>query len=84
MLGRIKKSFVLFNCKLMRSLYLTFIRPYLEFAVSVWCPFLKIDIDMIEQVQQRATKLSKKKTFVFLKPFLFQKFDFNCSYKGSN
>ena len=37
----------------MRSLYLTFI----EFAVPVWCPFLKGDIDMIEQVQQRATKL---------------------------
>jgi hypothetical protein len=35
MLGRIKKSFALFDCKLMRSLYLTFIRPYLEFAVPV-------------------------------------------------
>ena len=57
MLGRIKKSFALFDCKLMRSLYLAFIRPYLEFAVPVWCPFLKSDIDMIEQVQQRATKL---------------------------
>ncbi len=42
----------------MRSLYLTFIRPYLEFAVPVWCPFLKGDIDMIEQVQQRASKLN--------------------------
>jgi ribonucleases P/MRP protein subunit RPP40 len=47
MLGRIKKSFALFDCKLMRSLYLT----------GVWCLFLKGDIDMIEQVQQRATKL---------------------------
>jgi len=42
MLGLIeKKSFALFDCKLMKSLYLTFIRPYLKFAVSVWCPFLK-------------------------------------------
>jgi hypothetical protein len=41
----------------MRSLYLTFIRPYLEFAVSVWSPFLKSDIDMIEQVQRQTTKL---------------------------
>jgi len=41
----------------MRSLYLTFIRPYLEFAVAVWCPFVKGDIDMIRQVQQQATKL---------------------------
>jgi ribonucleases P/MRP protein subunit RPP40 len=38
----------------MRSLYLTFIRPYLEFPVPVWCPFLKGNIDVI---QQRATKL---------------------------
>ena len=35
MLGRVKKSFALFDCKLMRSLYLTFIRPYLEFTVPV-------------------------------------------------
>jgi len=41
----------------MRSLYLRFIRPYLEFAVPVWCPFLKGDIDMIGQVQQWATRL---------------------------
>jgi len=58
MLGRNKKSFALFDCKLMRSPYLTFFLPYLEFAVPVWCPFLKSDIDMIEQVQQRATKLT--------------------------
>jgi ribonucleases P/MRP protein subunit RPP40 len=57
MLSRIKKSLALFHCKLMGSLYLTFIRPYLEFEVLVWCPFLKGDIDIIEQVQQRATKL---------------------------
>jgi ribonuclease P/MRP protein subunit RPP40 len=41
----------------MISLYLTFIRPYLEFTVPVWCPFLKGDIDMIEQAQQRAEKV---------------------------
>jgi len=41
----------------MRSLYLTFIRSYLEFAVPACSPFLKGDIDMIEQVQKRATKL---------------------------
>ncbi len=28
MFGRIMKSFALFDCKLMRTLYLTFIRPY--------------------------------------------------------
>ena len=41
----------------MRLLYRNFIRPYLEFAIPVWRLFLKGDIDMIEQVQQRAKKL---------------------------
>ena len=57
MLGRIKKSFARFDCKLMSSLYLTFVRPFLEFAITVWAPFLKGDIDMMERVQHRATKL---------------------------
>jgi ribonuclease P/MRP protein subunit RPP40 len=57
MLGRIKKSFVNFDCKLLKSLYLTFIRPLLEFAVPVWSPFLKSDCDLIERVQHRASKL---------------------------
>ena len=41
----------------MSSLYLTFVRPFLEFAITVWAPFLKGDIDMMERVQHRATKL---------------------------
>jgi hypothetical protein len=57
MLGRIKKSFASFDCKLFKSLYLTFIRPLLEFAVPVWSPYLKGDCELIEKVQHRATKL---------------------------
>ena len=57
MLGRIKKSFAHFDCKLLRNLHLTFIRPFLEFAVPVWSPILKSDCDLIERVQHRATKL---------------------------
>jgi len=57
MLGRIKKSFGRFDRKLFRSLYLTFIRPLLEFAVPVWCPILKSDCDNIERIQHRATKM---------------------------
>ena len=38
-------------------IFRTLIRPYLEFAVPVWPPFLKCDIDIIEQVKQRTTKL---------------------------
>ena len=57
MLGRIKKSFAHFDCKLLQSLYLTFIRPLLEFAVPVWSPFLKADCDNIERIHHKATKL---------------------------
>ena len=47
MLGRIKKSFTHFDYKLLQSLYLTFIRPLLEFAVPVWSLFLRSDCDNI-------------------------------------
>ncbi|XP_065639515.1 uncharacterized protein LOC136072275 [Hydra vulgaris] len=57
MLGRIKKSFVCFDYKLLRMLYITFVRPLLEFAVPVWSPFLKSDCDYIERIQHKATKL---------------------------
>jgi hypothetical protein len=57
MLGRIKKSFGRFDRKLFRSLYLTFIRPLLEFAVPVWCPILKSYCENIERIQHRATKM---------------------------
>ena len=56
MLGRIKKSFARFYCRLLRSLYVTFIRPLLEFAIPVWSPYLKGDCEALERVQHRATK----------------------------
>lgn len=56
MLGRIRKSFARFDCKLLRSLYLTFVRPLLEFAVPVWSPILKSDCENVERIQRRATK----------------------------
>ena len=57
MLGRIKKSFARFDRKLFKSLYLTFVRPLLEFEVPVWSQILKSDCDNIEKIQHRATKM---------------------------
>ncbi|XP_065658559.1 uncharacterized protein LOC136083080 [Hydra vulgaris] len=57
MLACIKKSFVCFDYKLLRLLYVTFIRPLLEFAVPVWSPYYKSDCDYIEKIQHKATKL---------------------------
>ena len=33
------------------------VSPHLEYANSVWCPYKKGDIESIEKVQKRATKL---------------------------
>jgi len=57
MLNMITKCFVHLDTKLLRSLYVTFIRPLIEFAVPVWSPYQKSDIEMLERVQHRATRL---------------------------
>jgi len=38
-------------------LYKSLVRTHIEYAVSVWCPYKKGDIEDIEKIQKRATKL---------------------------
>ena len=56
-LGMLSRTFEYRDLELIKSLYTTFVRPHLEFAVAVWSPYLKGDIDVLERVQRRATKL---------------------------
>ena len=56
-IAQIKNSFTYFDAELVRLLYVSPVRPDLEFAVPVWNPYLKKDIDNIEDIQHRATRL---------------------------
>lgn len=55
-LGQLLNSFKYLDKSTYRTLYCSFVRPHLEFAASAWNPYFKKDIELLEKVQQRATK----------------------------
>ena len=56
-LGVIKRNFIHMDKSTFVLLYKAMVSPHLEYSNSVWCPFKKGDIESIEKVQKRATKL---------------------------
>ena len=55
-LGRMRNTFKYFNSNILKTLYLTFIRPHLEFASPVWNALLRQDLDKIEKFQRKVTR----------------------------
>ena len=56
-LRAVKKSFESLDVKAFNILYKTFVRPHLEYCVQAWSPYYVKDIQVLEKVQRRATKL---------------------------
>ena len=56
-LGIMQCTFTYTDEEFFRDIYLTFVRPHLEYCVQVWSPYLRCEVDKIEKVQRHATKL---------------------------
>jgi len=59
MLGLIKKNFQDKSKETIMPLYKSLVRPHLEYCCQVWSQYLSKDINLIEGVQRKATKLIK-------------------------
>ena len=56
-LGMIKHTFSYMDKEMFLNLYKALIRPILEYCPQIWNPMLKRDIDKLEKVQRRSTKI---------------------------
>ena len=55
----IRRAFVKILKELFTFLYKTYVSPHLDYCSSVWSPYFSKDIEALEKVQKRATKLIK-------------------------
>jgi hypothetical protein len=56
-LGLIRREFHSLDPISFWIIYKTYIRPHLEYAIQAWSPYFSNDIECLERMQHRATKL---------------------------
>ena len=59
-LGYIKRVFHYRNKQTVLALYRALVRPLLEYGAQFWSPIRRVDVEYLEKVQARATKLSPR------------------------
>ncbi|PKU47370.1 hypothetical protein llap_2337 [Limosa lapponica baueri] len=64
-LGCIKKKAVSRSREVFLLLYFALLRPCLEYCIQLWSPQHKKDMDLLEQVQRRATKMIRGLEYLF-------------------
>ena len=56
-LGMIKRNIKCKNAAIIVGLYKFLVRPRLEYCIQAWSPYHKKDIEVLERLQKRATKM---------------------------
>jgi ribonuclease P/MRP protein subunit RPP40 len=57
MLSLLNNTFQYKNKDLIKTLYCTYVRPNIVFTIQAWNPYYIKDINELEKVQRRATKM---------------------------
>ena len=57
LVGFIGRSFTFKSEKIILTLYNSLVRPHLEYNVQFWSPYYKKDIEKLEKIQRRLTKM---------------------------